>query len=580
MLPAGVTTPVRLGARHRNPVSRVRAFSDCESTTGGIHVSTTTPPPDGSGPEYLEQGGGDRVPPGSGSGTGRRTALVAGGAVAALAAAAVGTWAAISFLGGGAEPAEALPAGTLGYASVDLDPSGAQKIEAFRMLNKFPAFKEEFGIDAADDVRKQVVEESLAGCESIDFAQDVEPWLGTSFAVAAVDTGAEQPSAVVVLEVTDAEAAGDGLAALKECGDGEEGGWSIEGDWAVVAETDEIAQQVTDAAAEGTLADDAEYQEWMQATGDPGVVTMYAAPEAGPFLAQLMTEQMMGASSGGAATGAAEPAVATVSPEVPEELEKSLEDFPGAAATVRFNDGAVELEVVGGATRSPVFDTGAEGVDVVTSLPDDTAVAFGLAFADGWGQRLADQMSSMSGGQMTGDDILAQAEQMTGLSLPEDLETLLGDSMAIALSSDFTVEDAMNSADGSDVPVGIKVQGDAAGIQQVLDRLTARLGPGAEQMLGSDAEGDTVAVGPNPDYRSALLADGRLGDTATFEAVVPEADSAPFVVFVNFDGGQWLTSVAEGDPAAVENLEPLEAFGASVWQDDDTTHALVKLTTN
>jgi hypothetical protein len=152
--------------------------------------------------------------------------------------------------------------------------------------------------------------------------------------------------------------------------------------------------------------------------------------------------------------------------------------------------------------------------------------------------------------------------------------------MAIALSSDFTIEDAMNSADGSDVPVGVKVDGDAAGIQQVLDRLTARLGPGAAQMLGSDADGDTVAVSPNPDYRSALLGDGRLGDTPTFEAVVPEADSSPFVMFVNFDGGDWLTSIAQGDPAAEENLEPLEAFGASVWQDDESSHALVKLTTD
>ncbi len=529
-------------------------------------MSTTTPPPDGSGPEYLEQDGGDRVPTGSG-GNGRRTALIAGGAAVALAAAGVTTWAAISFLGSGAQPAEALPAGTLGYASVDLDPSGSQKIEAFRMLNKFPAFKEEFGIDAADDVRKRVVEDALEDCDTVDFASDVEPWLGTSFAVAAVDTGQEQPSPVVVIEVTDAGAAGDGLAKLKECGDGEEGGWSIVGDWAVVAETDEIAQQVTDSAAEATLADDADYQEWTQQAGDPGVVSMYAAPEAGPFLAQLMSQELMGIPTGTA--GAA-----------PESMKQTLEEFRGAAATVRFNDGAVELEVVGGAARSPVVDADAEGVDVVTSLPDDTAVAFGLVFADGWGQRLADQMSSMSGGQMTGEDLLAQAEQMTGLSLPEDLETLLGDSMAIALSSDFTVEDAMNSADGSDVPVGIKVQGDATATQQVLDRLTARLGPGAEQIAGIDVEGDTIAVAPDPDYRSALLANGRLGETGTFQAVVPEADRSSAVLFVNFDGGDLVTSLAQGDPAAEENLEPLEAFGVSAWQDDDTAHALVKLTTN
>src|SRR5204862_376219 len=82
------------------------------------------------------------TPTPAGSGGGRRRGLLIGGGIAALAVVGVGAWAAAQYFNTGAQPAEALPASTVGYASIDLDPSGAQKIEALRTLNKFPAFKE------------------------------------------------------------------------------------------------------------------------------------------------------------------------------------------------------------------------------------------------------------------------------------------------------------------------------------------------------------------------------------------------------------------------------------------------------
>lgn len=529
-------------------------------------MSTTTPPPEGpDGPEYLEQGGGDPAPRSSADGSpggGRRTALIAGGAVAALALVGAGAWAAVGFFASGSQPAEALPAGTLAYASVDLDPSGAQKIEAVRTLNKFPAIKDELGLDATDDLRRRIFEEAFDDCDAVSYADDVEPWLGTSFAVAAVEAGEEQPSPVVVMDLSDPGAAEDGLAALAGCDD-DGGGWSVAGDWAVVAETDAIAQQVTDDAAEGTLADDGDYQEWMDLAGDPGVVSMYASPDAGGVLSQM--------------TG---PGIGMGGTQMPEEMTQRFEDFPGAAGAVRFDDGSLELEFVGGNTDNPVLDGDAEGVEVLTSLPEDTAVAFGLVFADGWGQKVLDQLSSLAGGgEMSPEDLLAQAEQMSGLSLPEDVETLFGDSMAIALGGDFSLEDLANSADGSDVPVGIKVQGDAAGIQDTLGTITGRLGPQAEQLLGNDAEGDTVAVGPSPDYRATLLGEGGLGDAEAFQSVVPEADRASMVLFANFQG-DWLSSLVQGDQEVQDNLEPLGALGLSVWQDDDVSRGLLRITTD
>ena len=150
---------------------RMRDLVGAAQHIGGSPVSDTYPPgPSVPGPqepaqpatpEYLEAGGGSPLPPAppapASSGGGRRRGLLIGGGVAALAVVGVGAWAAAQFFSTGAQPAEALPAGTLGYASIDLDPSGGQKIEALRTLNKFPAFKDEIGLDTDDDIRAEAL---------------------------------------------------------------------------------------------------------------------------------------------------------------------------------------------------------------------------------------------------------------------------------------------------------------------------------------------------------------------------------------------------------------------------------------
>ena len=110
-------------------------------------MSHTPDPHDGGQPELLEQGGGrplDRDRPGR-----RRKVLVpvlAGLGLAAVGGAAFGArW----FLDEGAQAAEALPASAVGYVGLTLDPSGSQKLEALRTLEKFPLIAEELGLDEA-----------------------------------------------------------------------------------------------------------------------------------------------------------------------------------------------------------------------------------------------------------------------------------------------------------------------------------------------------------------------------------------------------------------------------------------------
>ncbi len=512
---------------------------------------------------------------------GRRPALLIGGAVAIAGLAGGAAWAWSAYSSTGPQPSEALPADTLGYAAIDLDPSGKQKIAAIRMLRQFPAFRDEVDLDTDDDLRERFVEEALADADcDLDYAEDVEPWLGQRFAVAAVP-GEEKPDPVFVLQVNDSDAADAGLTALRDCGDGsDEGAWEIRGDWAVVAETAEVAEATADAATDSALADDGDYQQWTGAAGDPGILTAYAAPAAGAALGELLTGQGLGALGAPGLPTGSDPLSPDELPSdgVPPELEQAFEDFGGAALAVRFADGALEVEVATAGTEDLDYAS-EDGADVVSTLPEDTAVALGFGFSEGWGEVALDNLEQRLGPDAA--DALAFVESQLGLALPEDLETVLGESMALSLGGDFDAAALAQTPDGSDVPVGAKIRGDAEGIEDVLDKLQAAAGPGGDLILGTDSEGDVVAVGPNEDYRAELLEEGDLGGSDAYEGVVRESDRATAVFFVNFDVNDWLDSVVrqQGDAGLAENIEPLEAAGVSAWQDGEDNHVLFRLTT-
>jgi hypothetical protein len=588
-------------------------------------LSSNVPPPAGppvppSGSEahgeVLEQGAGRPVTGASRSGGGGlRRGLLIGGGVLGAAAVGVGAWAAYAFVSTGPQPAEALPADTLGYLSVDLDPSGGQKIEALRTLNKFPKFKDDVGVGTDDDVKKAIFERILeqAPCDDLDYEDDLEPWIGDRAAVAAVDAGSESPDAVLVLQVTDAEKADKGLAAIRDCGQGstdssggsedhaqsETGGWVIEGDWAVIAESEDTAADVAAAAEDGSLADDEDFQHWTDEAGDAGVVTMYAGPSLGDYLADN-AEGLFGFPFGpGAADCAFETLPGeddgtstdecdsdtgdggTTSSELPDQLRQKLQDFQGVAGTVRFDDGAIELEFAGGGAEQVPFFSGESTDDVITSLPGDTAAAFGVGFADDWFTDLLEFYGPMIGGTEDVDELIAQMSEETGLDIPDDVETLFGDAAVLSVDSDIDPDAVVNSTDGSDVPVALKVKGDAEAVEEVLDKLRGQAAPDDALVFDSDSEGEFVAIGPNEDYRAAVLEDGDLGDNDVFEDVVREADSANAVLFVNLDELEDLIEEAlEGDDEAIDNLRPLSGFGISTWTDDDTAHSVVRITTN
>lgn len=562
-------------------------------------------------PEYLDGSGPAQPAPVNDN---KKRLIAVGAIVAGGAVVAGGAWAATSFFATGAQPAEALPASTVMYASVDLDPSGGQKIEAIKTLRKFPGFTDEIDLQADEDLRERLFEEitSSGECEGLDYASDVKPWLGSRAAMAVIDLGEDEPTPVGVVQTTDGGKAEEGLATLVEtCGgsegsEGDVGGWVVEGDWIVLAETKDIAQQVVDAADGSTLAADSSFQEWTGEAGDDGFMSMYMGKGITQYVEDLAgmggmgMMGMPGAGLGGSDASAmcekynedgvdldecmeimgGDPGAG--SEEVPEELQQLINDFDGMAATVRFDDGAVEVEYAMSDYNEEMtrFLASEEGVNMISDLPDDTVAAFGFALEEGWAQAMLDYVKTLAPDESASiDDQLAQFESETGLAFPEDIETLLGDGVTVSMGSGLDPDAVANGGPG-EVPVGIRVKGDADEIQAVLDKIAAQAGPEMAELL-QVTEGDGYAVlALQDDYRSALEGTGSLGDSATYSEVV-ETDEAQSVLFVNFNADDdWLVRVAGDMPEVSENLEPLAALGVSGWVDDDVVHGLVKLTTD
>ncbi len=571
-------------------------------------MSQSTPPAS-SGPEPTgESLGGTDTPQKS-----SRRGLAIGGAALAVALVGGGAYAAWSFLSSGPQPAEVLPASTLGYLAVDVDPGGSQKIEAFRTLRKFPTLKEELGLDTDDDLRELIVDEFLSDSDcDLSFEDDFAPWVGKKVALAGVPATGDDVAPVIAVEVDDEGAAEDGLQAIKKCDD--DLGWEFRDGFALVSPTQEQAEGVVAALDKGTLADDDDYAEWIAEAGGDGFVTGYVSAEATPYILDLAEEfsdiadMSIQPSSGGSTenpfAGMSDEELESMGldPELVEQLygdddaaavpdtegleerlkqeraqlEESLEDFEGAAMTLRFDDGALRLEAVAGGI-------GAEGEtpklnDLVESLPASTGVLLAMGVHPDWAEQITSVVTDV-----LGEGAVDTVERATGLDLPGDLTTLLGDAVALAVDGNLDAERIANSFDPTDVPVGLRMLGDADEIGGVLDKLIASVGADGD-LLTVERGDDGAAVGLAPGWVEALAEGGDLSDNDRFDDVVSGDGDVSGVFFVDFNGpwlGSLLDALLGGDAPEVEdNLEPLRALGVSSWVEDDRTRFVVEISTD
>lgn len=547
----------------------------------------STDPSSPSDLEYLEERTEQKQ-----SRRGPRAVVLGIAALGVAGVVGVGGWAAMTLLSGGSQPSEAIPANALGYVSLDLDPSASQKIEAIQILKKFPALEKEMDISSQDDLRRWVFDKMQEDgtCEDLDYDEDVAPWIGNRLAVSAVpaESEGESPTPFVALQVTDQEAAATGIAALAECGEaGEDFGFAFSGDYVLLSDSEQHAKEIAAGTENGTLAEDADFQSWMDRVGDPGVVTMYAAPNAMDAMLSMQDDLSDELSSMGGVDARALKKAQAEAARVQEQLTDLYKDFSGMAGVVRFADGAVEAQFASDSSFEGLgFNYSPEDRVDVTSLPAGTAAVFGASLPEGWGQSYLDLFGKLSGEEQSMKQMLEMAEAQTGLAIPEDLERLLGESVVVAVDQSVDLESA--STDPATIPAGVRISGDATEIQAAIDKVKAAFGPQADVIVTEEGDG-AVALGLEADYVKRLATEGGLGDEAAFQDVVPEAERAASVFYLDFDTVvQWIDQAAElggqtgpDEEKVRENLDPLRAVGLSSWiQDDEAAGMLLRISTD
>lgn len=542
--------------------------------------------------------------------SGKRTVAIAAVTAGTLAVVGVGAFAAVQFLSGGPQAEQALPASSIAVVSLDLDPGAKQKVEALKTLRKFPELRKQLKIGSGEDLRKKFFDEALkqGDCKKLSYDSDIRPWIGDNVALAAVPFTKSKVSPVAALAITDQDRAARGLDALIGCSSSaKDTAYALNGDFVVISDTQAHADQVVKDAKASPLTDDTAYREWTDKVGDRGVANFYVAKAAAGFLTnQLGSLSSLGPDdfpSGSASsstdlpsgfptelTPGAEGAGAPYARQVKQgdstdTIRKALANFKGAAGALRFADVGAELEMVGGGLS---LVSGQHSDDLVTGLPGDTAAALGLALPRGWGAKLTENLDSFKvPGFGFGSDFRSRIEDQLGISLPDDLETLLG--QGVALSVRGTPPADLSRVRGpQDAPVGLTVKGDADKIKAVLAKIEAKQGKTlADSGITLEDGNGKVSLSFDGDYAKALEAKGDLGGNATFKKVVPDAAKASAVFYVDFNS-KWRQVIAKqmssgttsGSDSFLGNTEPLEAFGLSSWSDGDTSHLLVKLTTD
>ncbi|EWT04029.1 hypothetical protein N864_14135 [Intrasporangium chromatireducens Q5-1] len=465
----------------------------------------------------------------------RRTGLIAGGLVAALALGGGIAFGVSKLSGGGAQPADVIPGDALAYVRLDIDPSAGQKIAAVRFLSKIPGARDVF---SSDDMRQklweQVVKESKNAClKKFDFGKDIQPWLGqrAGLGFRPGKTGGEQ-NMVIALQTSDESTASDTLARLTACSTDSKDKTDIRTRDGYVLLTPKGQGDTTLAALDkGSLASNATFSGDMSALGDQGVASMWFDNAKFAALAQ----QESGTKQ-----------------QVPDTLRGR------SAFTLRFDPSYIEMAGIGRGLDAvkQVSGSGAE----LGRLPADTIGAFQLSggdqLLDGAWPELKKGLDSVAGG---GGDVQSMLESELGITLPDDLKVLLGKSFTLSVP---------DQAFGSQLPtVGLKVTGtNAKRAEEVLTSIEDV--SGGALSLDKKADGDRLYASTTPGYAGKLATDGKLADSETFKTALGDTSKMTVGFYLDLDRIEkyYLPDVG---PEAHDAVQALRAVGLNVWSTGD-----------
>jgi hypothetical protein len=449
----------------------------------------------------------------------------------------------------GGQPEQVLPGNAVGYLRVDLNPSAEQKLQILDFARKFPDAKNRLG--GSDDLREALfdaIKSDSDELKDVDYAADIEPWLGDRLGVAVMPgTDGKDEDSVAAVQIKEDEetvrAALDKLTA-----DDDKTGYAFVDGYLIVADTQAEADTYAKAGAEAPLADEEQFADDMDALGEAGVMSFWAdaakLAELGGDAAALQQFQVGPAKNPGRIVGA-----------------------------LSFEADALQLKAVSRGADVPELTT--SGIKL-GELPASTALGVsvagaGPAFEQAWPD--LQKLVQAAGQAEALDSFVRAAEQQFGIKLPADVVTLLGEELTVGID-ERGLEDALPSGSASSsgtaetdvggLPmVGLRSTTDVAKAKSLLPKIDQMVAAtGAPVELGTATGSDVIAIATTQDYADELVAGGDLGSSESFKAAVADASDAQFGLFADLDKLEklYLQAVPEEERG---NLEPLKAVGMS-----------------
>ncbi|MEU4289543.1 DUF3352 domain-containing protein [Kribbella sp. NPDC026596] len=404
-------------------------------------------------------------------------------------------------LKGGDQPAAVLPGTAVAYARVDLNPSAGQKVAAIRFLMKFPSVKDKFGLTGEkDDLRQKLFEQikKYAGDDlaDVDYDKDVKPWLGERAGIAALPPadGKGDPVVVVAVQVKNEGEATKGLDKLM-AGEDKKPGRAFSNGYVLLGDDQATVDAAVATAKDNPLDKNAKFSADMDKLGEQGFASVWA--------------DMKG--------------IASISGKVDSEALAGVGDA-SMAASLRFDSSYVELKGIAQGDQGIKVNS-ADAADVVTKLPDTTAGAIAVSGGENLVDTMWKQIDKAANGNIK--ELTEQITKETGLNLPDDLKSLLGKNLAVAIDKD--------AANGP--KIAARMETDPAKAEPVVEKLTTLLHErsSANIPIESAKDNDTLVLATDKDYAEQVLKGGNLGQTENFKQALPDTKGAVTIGYVDFE---------------------------------------------
>lgn len=436
----------------------------------------------------------------------------------------------------GEQPEVAIPADAYVYVRIDLDPSAGQKIGVVRFLDKLPSESRDAFRELRDgkDPKKSVfdlIKRNSSCMSGQDYDRDVGTWLGDRAAVALRPGSSDVPNVLVTVAVNDETAARGYLDKLQhDCGNGkavsDSADVSFRNGYAIFTAKGQ-GQGALDALDKGALATSETFRGDMAALGETGIWSMWVNGDA-------MVQQSW-----------YRKAAQAQGPTANSEMDGRL------AVAMRFDPSFVELAGITRGTKAAPDLPDAQPANVLR-LPDNTAVAVHMA---GLGAGLKANWSAFEAGLSAAEISAQDIEDMTGIWLPDDLETLFGRQTTVAVPNQSFRERVMRG--------GLRITSpDPAKAVGLLTEALQRNGA-SFAAIPHKVDGKDYFLSTTDEYLDELSKGGNLGGTDTFRLAVANPDQLAFAFFVDLDA---LESLYLNDvPADYRELvRSLRAVGMSV----------------